>query len=59
MAIYDRYLATFFRIYDISDIMEESLIGTGGIANNPMNNVSVTSAEGLGAAIIETPASTA
>ena len=55
MSVFDRYMATFFRVYDVSDIMEGSLIGTGGIGSNPVNNASVISAEGLGAVAIETP----
>lgn len=52
---YHRYSVTFFRIYDVSDITEANLIGTGCIADNQGNNASVTSAEGLGAAVTETP----
>ncbi len=54
MSEYDRYMTTFFRIYDVSIYWAAGLIGTGRIETYP-GNASVISAEGLGAAVTETP----
>ena len=48
-------MTTFFRIYDVSILMDASLIGTGWIAENRGPNASDISAEGFGAAVIDTP----
>ena len=48
-------MTTFFCIYNISIFLDASLVGTGWIAVHRGPNASVMTAEGLGAAVTDTP----
>ena len=55
MSGYQRYTTSVFRIYDVSEHTVPVLLGTGEIRERFLNNGSVISPEGLGAAVTETP----
>ena len=52
MSVYQRYLMSLFRVYDISDVTKPILLGTGGIdARVRGKNGSAISLQGLGDAV--------